>query len=151
MNEPTTNDPDALSLTDAGSTYNPALVVLRDKGYSLYFVPDERPAFFGDYLAIKERRVFSATDPLRLLGLVALWEHEGDDWYWHERDDVLTRIERIGFADDDFRSLDDATFAHLVAYLRPLFALLDTELPEVATRAEVAHRVRSLSHNEPST
>ena len=33
-----------------------------------------------DYQAENERGIFSATSPVELLGLVAMWEARGDDW-----------------------------------------------------------------------
>lgn len=135
-----------LSLADAMNTYNPALVVLHEKGYWLYFVPDERPDVGGDYWAIKDQRIFTALDPLRLLGLVALWEHDGDAWQSHERSDVWSAVNDAGFAKNDFRDLDDAAFARLIEQYYPLFERLGQPLPGGVNRAEMATLVRGLTH-----
>jgi hypothetical protein len=136
-----------LSITDAANTHNPALVVLRDKGYHLYFVPDERPNQFGVYIAIRERRVFSSGDPVALLGLVALWEHYGDNWHKNRpSEDLLEEVQRVGFADDDFGSLDHLAFERLVKHYRPLFAFFDRPIPEGITPVEFAISVKALSH-----
>ncbi|MEP3890404.1 MAG: hypothetical protein ABJN69_08040 [Hellea sp.] len=72
-----------LSIRIAGNTQNPALNTLREKGYRVWIEPDdlneEEPEFL-DWNAEKEGRYFSATDPVELLGLVAMQECRGDDW-----------------------------------------------------------------------
>jgi hypothetical protein len=70
-----------LKIADAMNTYNIALLVLQDKGYRLWLEPsDEKEEEYGLWNAEKDERVFVAWDPLRLLALVAIWEHRGDDW-----------------------------------------------------------------------
>jgi hypothetical protein len=119
-----------LRLTDAMNTYNPALTVLKNKGYHLSFVPDERPQFFGDFWAMKEERVFIAMDPLRLLGLIGMWEAMGDGWYHQEYKDIWNKLTDSGFAEDDFRSWDDHAFQQLTTELRLVFDAMGKDLPE---------------------
>jgi hypothetical protein len=71
----------------AGNTDNPALLVLRAKGYRVWLeytkVDDPHSPwhpYMPDYQAQKEGACFSATTPVELLGLVAIWETRGDDW-----------------------------------------------------------------------
>lgn len=68
------------SLVDAMNTYNPALFVLRQKGYRVWVDPGGEGAEEEEWRAQKEGRDFFAADPLRLLGLIAMWEQRGDDW-----------------------------------------------------------------------
>ena len=67
-----------LKLADAMNTYSPALQVISGRGYQITFSPAEHGE--GDWEASAGDRVFCATDPLRLLGLIALWESRGDNW-----------------------------------------------------------------------
>lgn len=71
-----------LSIRIAANTHNPALQTLKEKGYHLWVEPDEpgEETEFTDWNAEKNGRFFSATDPVELLGLVAMHEHRGDDW-----------------------------------------------------------------------
>lgn len=137
-----------LRLTDAMNTYDPALTVLKTKGYHLYFVPDERPRFFGDFWAIKDGRVFIAMDPLRLLGLIGIWEGTGDDWYHQQYEDIWDKLTAIGFAEDDFRSWDDHAFQQLTTELRLLFDAMGEDLPEPVTRDGLAQIIKSWSEGE---
>ena len=39
--------------------------------------------------AEKDNRLFSATNPMELLGLIAMWEIRGDTWRPKDRDDPM--------------------------------------------------------------
>jgi hypothetical protein len=67
-------------LADAMNTYNPALLVLRQKGYRVWVDPGDQESEGEDWRAEKDARDFVASDPLRLLGLITMWEHRGDGW-----------------------------------------------------------------------
>ncbi len=69
-------------LRSAGDTDNPCLLVLRSKGYelTLSFTKDRQGDYRQEIDAEKDGRLFSATTPAELLGLVAMWETRGDDW-----------------------------------------------------------------------
>ena len=69
-----------LTLVDAMNTYNPALLVLRRKGYHVWVDPGDEESEDEDWRARKDERDFIASDPLRLLGLIAMWEQRGDGW-----------------------------------------------------------------------
>jgi hypothetical protein len=79
---------DAFRLADGGNTYNPALLTLRSRGFSLELQTYED---HNRWVARKDGRTFSAADPLALLGLVAVWEHFGDDWN-HQEPSVLDEL-----------------------------------------------------------
>ncbi|GHO41839.1 hypothetical protein [Ktedonospora formicarum] len=140
-----------LRLTDAMNTYNPALTVLKNKGYHLYFVPDERPQCFGDFWAMKDGRVFIAMDPLRLLGLIGVWEGMGDGWSHLRYEDIWGQLTDIGFVEDDFRSWDENAFQQLTRELRLVFDAMGQDLPEPVTRAALAQIIKSWSEGEEIT
>jgi len=133
-----------LRLTDAGNTYNPVLSVIREKGYHIYFVPYPRGDVDGDWWAIKDRRDFIAIDPLRLLGLIALWEQRGDKWREHDTSDIYGQSYTIAFPKDDYDSLDDHAFDRLVDHLRILFEAYGTPLPDQLDKQGLAQLVRRL-------
>ena len=68
-----------MQLTDAGNTWNPALLVLKAKGYTLewrlYTNTDG-----SDYSATRNGHTFIAETPVSLLGLVSIFEHFGENW-----------------------------------------------------------------------
>ena len=71
----------------AGNTEIPALLTLCAKGYRVWLeyiqvVDPNSPwhPYMPDYQAEKEEAYFSATTPVELLGLVAMWETRGDNW-----------------------------------------------------------------------
>lgn len=66
-------------IADAMNTYNVALNIIKEKGYKIFLYPDEREEFLGDFWAIKGSREFIGSDPLRLLGVISIWENTGDN------------------------------------------------------------------------
>ena len=93
-----------LTIRIAGNTQNPALNTLREKGYKLWIEPDdpnEEESEFIDWNAEKNGRYFSATDPVELLGLVAMWEFRGDDWqHKTEEPDIAGELIHAAFPDE---------------------------------------------------
>ncbi len=83
-----------LKMADAMNTYNVALLTLKQKGYRLWLDPSENnQGDYGQWCAEKDGRMFIAWDPLRLLGLVGIWEQRGDDWRQRtEEDDLYSKI-----------------------------------------------------------
>lgn len=71
----------------AGNTQNPALIILSEKGYRLWV--EEHVDRSLSWNADKGGRLFSATDPVELLGLVCLWELRGDSWQTRENEHDL--------------------------------------------------------------
>jgi len=68
-----------MKLTDAMNTYNPALGLVQDKGYTVEVIDDEENDSF-DWKATKNDCQITASDPLRLLALISIVEEKGSDW-----------------------------------------------------------------------
>lgn len=66
-------------LSEAMNTYGPALALLLSHGYSLTAASDHEDAL-TTWTAESAQVRLSATDPLVLLGLAALWGEYGDQW-----------------------------------------------------------------------
>lgn len=77
------------SLRIAGNTQNPVLIILKDKGYRLW--AEEHNDESLSWNADQNGRLFSATDPVELLGLVTLWEVRGNDWQSKENEPDLCK------------------------------------------------------------
>ena len=71
------------ALVASGNTYNPSLIVLRDKGYDLWLEQGENGSL---WCARKGGQSFLAYSGPELLGLVTLWEHLGENWNRQEPD-----------------------------------------------------------------
>jgi hypothetical protein len=67
------------SLSTTYATHNPALIILREKGYELLIIPDKDEGG-STYVAKASGRRFAATGGAELLGLIAIWENHGEDW-----------------------------------------------------------------------
>ena len=66
-----------MHIAQAGNTWIPAVLVMRDKGYK---VANHRQGNDEYCVAEKDELRFSASDPVAVLGLVALYEARGADW-----------------------------------------------------------------------
>ena len=136
------------------NTYKYALTVVRDKGYKIFLLPDTREEFLGDYWAVKGGRDFIASDPLRLLGLIGIWERYGDDWYTgsNQPDSLLNdKILDRALPDkvSDFEQLSDEEFAEFVADYQVFFATLELdEIKEGINREEMFHLINDLYQKE---
>jgi hypothetical protein len=64
-------------LVASGNTYNPSLIVLRQKGYDVWLEKGDNGSL---WCAKKDGQSFLAYTGPELLGLVALWEHLGKNW-----------------------------------------------------------------------
>ena len=80
-------------LVASGNTYNPSLLVLRQKGYRLWLEKGENSTL---WCASKDSQNFLAYNGPELLGLVVLWEHFGSDWNRQTPDLYGELIEEIG-------------------------------------------------------
>jgi hypothetical protein len=80
------------SLVAAGNTYNPSLLVLRDKGYDLWLEQGEERL---RWCARKGDQNFLAYSGPELLGLVVLWEHLRENWNQQSPDLFGELIDRI--------------------------------------------------------
>ena len=68
---------DRVRISQAGNTWIPAVLVLRERGYA---VTNHRQGNEEYCVAEKDQLKFSASDPEAVLGLVALYEARGADW-----------------------------------------------------------------------
>jgi hypothetical protein len=80
------------SLVASGNTYNPSLVVLRDKGYELWLEKGDNGSL---WCARKGNVSFLAYSGPELLGLAALWEHLGENWNQQQPDIYNELLDRI--------------------------------------------------------
>ncbi len=64
-----------------GNTYNPSLLVLREKGYDLWIEEGQNS---NQWYASKGSQSFLAYSGPELLGLVVLWETLGENWNQQE-------------------------------------------------------------------
>ncbi len=67
-----------MKLTDSMNTYNPALTIIKEKGYVLTIQDLEDDDF--NWVASKEGIELIANNPLRLLALVVIAEEKGENW-----------------------------------------------------------------------
>jgi hypothetical protein len=80
------------SLVASGNTYNPSLIVLRDKGYELWLEKGDEGSL---WCARKGEQSFMAYSGPELLGLVVLWEHLGENWNQQQPDLYGELVDRI--------------------------------------------------------
>jgi hypothetical protein len=76
------------SLVAAGNTYNPCLLILRDRGYRLWAEESGERLLWN---ASKDGHCFAGYSPPELLGIVVLWECFGDEWN-RQRPDLLGEV-----------------------------------------------------------
>jgi len=69
-----------MQLRISGNTFNPALSVLKAKGYRLVVDSPETEDGLNDWQAEKNGDRYSATNPVELLGLVVIGEQFGEGW-----------------------------------------------------------------------
>ena len=79
-------------LVASGNTYNPSLIVLRQKGYEVWL---DKGDSTSHWCAKKGDQSFLAYTGPELLGLVALWEALGKDWNQQEPDIYNELIEKL--------------------------------------------------------
>jgi hypothetical protein len=77
----------------------PCVAVIQAKGYAISHYRSETDMPFWD--AEKEGCRFSADSAESLLGLIAMWEQRGDDWYVN--DDEWESFKRLLCEGDDPR------------------------------------------------
>lgn len=83
--DPAHENGEKFNLSFTYATHNPALIILRDKGYhlSVFPNPDGGQSIF---IATASDRRFAAYGGAELLGLVIIWEHFGENWNIKEPD-----------------------------------------------------------------
>lgn len=79
-------------LVASGNTYNPCLLVLREKGYDLWLEDGENQTL---WCAKKGEQSFLAYNGPELLGLVVLWEHRGEKWNQQQPDIYNELLEKM--------------------------------------------------------
>ena len=79
----------SFQLTDAMNTYTPALLSLQRRGYQIWLESSDIERELDTWWAKKDDAQFAAFDPLRLLGLVSLWEQRGSQWERQGEEDNL--------------------------------------------------------------
>lgn len=130
-------------IASAGNTVNHALEVLRIKGYSVVLDPDANEDEMNRYWATKDGRDFVAPGPVEVLGLVTLWEQFGDDWRDRAVPSHHDALMRAAFPEDEYASLSEEQFDHVLRSYRSFFDAIDVPVPEHPTRAELAALVSS--------
>ena len=126
-------------IADAPNTYHHALDIVLKKGYKVFFSPDEREEFEGDYWAIKDGRDFIASDPLRLIGLITIWEEFGDEWYKAGiGSKVMDRIFDVAFPEDEFKELSDDEFHALKEDMEVFFHAVGVEFDKEMNRERLS-------------
>ena len=133
-----------MRLADAMNTYNHALAALEARGYAVYLEPDEREDHLGSFWAIQEQRDFIASDPLRLLGLVAMWELFGNQWHSTATQDIYGRVINASIPCSGYSDLSDAQFDELVSNLSPFLHAMGVEVSSSITRQELADLMANL-------
>jgi hypothetical protein len=78
-----------LSIRVAGNTIIPCLQVIAAKGYQISHYHSGTDADMAFWDAKKDGRAFSADSAESLLGLIAMWEHRGDDWHIKSGEEAL--------------------------------------------------------------
>ncbi len=130
-------------IADAMNTYNTALKVIEAKGYKVFLYPDCREEYLGDFWAIKDSREFIGSDPLRLLGVISIWENTGDNWQQNNlpKENVYDKILSRAFPDsvEDYNILSENEFKTLVADYQLFFERIgfDTKIPNNITREDL--------------
>lgn len=81
------------ALVASGNTYNPSLIVLRNKGYDLWLEEGENGSL---WCAKKGDQSFLAYTGPELLGLVTLWEHLGENWNQQEPNVYGELLDKMG-------------------------------------------------------
>ncbi len=69
-----------MKVSEAGNTLIPAYLTLQDKGYDVEKVLAEPQDSITLWRATKDGNEFNASNPLSLLGIVAMAEQRGEDW-----------------------------------------------------------------------
>lgn len=129
-------------ISDHSNTYNSALRIIKSKGFKIFLYPVEAAGDYGSYWAIKEKRNFLADDPLRLLGIITIWETFGDDWIKQQfnYDNVFDEIASKAYPDSvaDIEKLSKNEFDNLVADYRIFLNRIFPKdiIPQNVTRQE---------------
>jgi len=90
-----------MKLADAMNTYNPALLTIIRKGFDISLLPSKDDNELGNWRATNDSHDFIASDPLKLLGLISIWEVRGENWQKRpEEEDLYNAILDEAFDDE---------------------------------------------------
>jgi len=137
--------------------YNRALTIIKRKGYELFLYPNNSDDLtVGTYFAKKDNRDFNADDPLQLLGMINIWEEQGDDWwnnpnYPSEKINDALMTESYPDSVADFEALDDEKYLDFVQKCQSFFSLgmfPDIEIKSDISRKELFEIISSLGKEE---
>ncbi len=123
------------TLTDTMNTYNHSLMLIKSKGYKIFFYPNESEELFGDFYAINKDKRFIASDPLRLLGLITISENYGCKWQEQEKfeyEDLYNQILDLALPNElsDIEKLTSEEFKKLTKHYKIFFHSLNIEFNE---------------------
>lgn len=131
---------ESFRLSAEANTHNAALRIIQSKGYKIFLYPGESDTFYGNYWAIQENRDFIAEDPLQLLGIITIWETNGNNWNGTDRRNLRDVIASRAFPNSvsDIEKLSDEDFEIQVKDYRLFFNRIFPKeiLPENPTRQE---------------
>ncbi|MDF3026645.1 MAG: hypothetical protein K0S23_952 [Fluviicola sp.] len=144
-------------MTDHINLYDRALTIIKRKGYELFLYPNNKDdSSLGIYFAKKDNRDFNAEDPLRLLGMINIWEEQGDDWwdnpnYPSERitDELMNEVYPDSV--EDFDTFDNEKYQALIRKCQSFFSLgmfPDIEIKSDISRKELFEIISNLGKDE---
>lgn len=136
-------------IADTMNTYNISLSIIKSKGYMVFLYPDEREEYLGDFWAIKGNRDFVASDPLRLLGIISVWENTGDDWQNNKfpTEDLYNNILERALPDsiENINNLSNEEFNNLVSDYRVFYKnVIKKPFPKHPSRQEMFNLIDTL-------
>jgi hypothetical protein len=134
-------------IVDTINTYNHAISIVKHKGYKIFLCPDESDSYLGSFLAIEGGRIFIASDPLRLLGLISIWEEYGDGWREANVTNEYDRILDRALPENDYEDLDESQFRELVRDYQLFFRVLDIYIPSEISRPDFVQLIKSFYSN----
>lgn len=145
------------SMTAHINLYDRALTIIKKKGYELFLYPNNiDDSNIGIYFARKDKRDFNADDPLTLLGMITIWEEQGDDWwdnpnYPTERITAELMDESYPDSVEDFEAFDHEKYLAFVKKCQSFFSLgmfPDIEITSDTSRKELFEIISNLGKAE---
>jgi hypothetical protein len=121
------NSNDGFRMTDHPNLYNKALTIIKRKGFELFLWPaPKKNISLGTFIASKENCDFFAEDPLRLIGMITIWEELGNDWYTSPEfssENILNQLQEEAYPDShsDYDNFDDEQYSTFVKKFQYFF------------------------------
>lgn len=141
-------------MTDHTNLYNKALTIIKRKGFDIFLWPNEIESIsFGTFYAKKGNRNFDAEDPLRLLGMITIWEIQGDEWNRNppfKSEKIRAQLMKESYPDspDGYDYMTEEEFARFVKKCQDFFTLgmfPDIEIKDNISRVELIAVIHGLS------